>query len=105
MAEKKTRRKYSFPVRKEFLSKKECLLAAERILQEGHITGMKQKALAREIYFHAAAFHFVSYLERFHIRLKRIRKAASPIDVADHGDTLLRRFCYWLLWLFPSIRK
>ena len=49
--------------------------------------------------------HFVSYLERFHIRLKRIKKAASPIDIADRGDTLLRRFCYWLLWLFPSIRK
>ena len=102
---KTKRKKYALSVRREFLSKRVCLLEAERILKEEHIKLMTRKQIAREIYFHAVMFYFALSLESFHIRLTYIKKHADPINLADHGDTAFRKLCFHVVWLLPSVRQ
>lgn len=87
----------SLDVRREFLDKKACLDEARRILREGIITGMSEKQLASEIYFHALAFFFC---ERTGL-LPGIKWHAHPIDLNDGGDILRRRIIYAATWRLP----
>ncbi len=84
----------SLEVRREFLDKKACLEEAGRILREGAISGMSQKQLASEIYFHALAFFFC---EKTGL-LPKMKEHADPVDLNDGGDTLLRRIVYAAAW-------
>ena len=65
---------------------------------------MSQKQIAKEIYFHAVAYYTALFLERFHIHMNYIKKHAEIVDLTDGGDKLFRRFCYYILWLFPSFK-
>ena len=100
----KTDLSHSFPVRKELLSKKKCLLESRKILRNGHIKKMNQKQIAKEIYFHAVAYYFSLWLGRRGIHWKYIKSHAETIDLEDKGDTMFRRFYYYILWMFPSVK-
>ena len=95
---------HSFPVRKELLSKHQCLKESNHILSKGYIRNMSRKQIAKEIYFHAVAYYFSLWLERRGIHWKYIKSHAETIDLEDKGDTMFRRFCYYILWMFPSVR-
>lgn len=87
----------SIDVRREFLDKKACLDEARRILREGIISGMSEKQLASEIYFHALAFFFCERTGLF----RGMKEHAHPIDLNDGGDLLRRRIVYATLWKIP----
>lgn len=87
----------SIDVRREFLDKKACLDEARRILREGIVSGMSEKQLASEIYFHALAFFFCERTGLF----QGMKEHAHPIDLNDGGDLLRRRIVYAALWKIP----
>lgn len=92
----------SLDVRKDFLDKKACLNEARRILREGIISGMSEKQLASEIYFHALAFFFCEKTGLF----RGMKEHAHLIDLDDGGDILRRRIIYAAAWKIPTnIRK
>ncbi len=95
----------SLPVREELLTKNGALAEARRLLADGYIEEMSERALAGELYFHARAAAYcrsrkkTPLLDLFHVREK-----ADPIDLRDGGDTLLRRAFYWICWMLPAKR-
>ena len=86
-------------VKKEYLNRAECLKEARRLLREGIVTGMSEKQLASEIYFHAAAFYFSEKIGG----LPRIRSHAVTIDIEDGGDTRFRKAVYAATWRLGRI--
>lgn len=101
MKEPVIRKTLSVPVSRHLLNRRYCLERAEEIIARGSITGMSRKAIAKELYFHAAAWHACRFLKRYRISLDKIMYHADPIDLADNGDTPLRRAVYFLVWYFP----
>lgn len=105
MPEKKKNNTYSVRASDRYLSKTECIRKADEILENEYIRGMTKEELSCEIYFHAWAYHISSLLENRDIHiLSRVKEAADPIDLADNGDTFLRKIIYSLFWLFPQKR-
>ena len=91
----------SIRVKKEFLKKDECLREAKAILSEGKISGMSEKQLAREIYFHALAFFICDKI----LPLRWIKRFADPIDMQDGGDRPLRRAAFAASWIMTKGKK
>ena len=103
MRVKRENNTYSIKANDRYLSKSECFGKAEEIVSEKNIIGMTSKELASEIYFHAWAYHFACILESKNINvLARVKEAADPIDLADYGDTWIRKIFYAIFWLFPE---
>ncbi len=88
----------SIRVKKDFLNKESCINEARRILSEGLIRNMSELQLAREIYFHALAFHFCERTGMF----RMVKKHADPIDLADGGDRLFMKIIFAASWFFSK---
>ena len=102
---KRNIRTFSLPADQTLLVKHLCLRKADRILEEGRIAFMTREEIAKELFFHAALFYWCKWLARFGIHLNWIMRHADPIDLADHGDTPFRKFCFSVLWVLPVGRK
>jgi len=103
MRTKRKNNTYSIRADRRLLSKEECVKKAQEILREKYIIGMTEKEVSREIYFHAWAYHIAYSLEKKNNKLfARVRQAADPIDLADYGDTWIRKIVYSMFWLFPQ---
>ena len=79
-----------------YLSKDICLKKAEEIHADQSLD-MEVREMAREIYCHARFYYWFHRLEGIPI-VKRALDRADPIDMADGGDTLLRRIIFRLTW-------
>ncbi|MBE6122377.1 MAG: hypothetical protein E7190_06650 [Erysipelotrichaceae bacterium] len=95
----KLRRKYhGVRVEHRFLSGHECLKEAHLIIAEKKLSGMSRQEIAEEIFAHT----YVYYLcERIPFRKGPVRflmSRADPIDMAEGGDTPLRKLLYHLIW-------
>ena len=90
-------RRLSFRVDRKYLSRKECLIRAREIRDAGLID-MGEKELAMEIFFHTRIYYWFRKLYRLPV-FSWIVDRADPIDLADGGDTKLRRFFFRLLWI------
>ncbi len=88
-------------VKREYLNREYCLDEARRLLRSGIITGMSEKQLAGEIFFHAAAYYFC---EKTGL-LPRVRYHAEIIDIDDGGDTMHRRAAYAAVWRLAGLRR
>ncbi|MBQ8994639.1 MAG: hypothetical protein IJ091_02375 [Oscillospiraceae bacterium] len=96
------RRTHSVGFSEEYLSKKNCLKKAREIIDNHFINGMTELEISREIFFHAWAYHFAVWAEQRKLHMFSIvRRAADPIDLADGGDTMIRRFIYLVFWMLP----
>lgn len=93
--------KSKLDVKREYLNKEKCLSEARRLLRDGAVTGMNEKQLAGEIYFHAAAFYFCEKV-RF---MPRLREHAYIIDIDDGGDTLMRKAAYAAVWKLAGLKR
>ena len=99
------RKKYcSLPYEPIYLSKQACLDKARILRHTRVLEEMSEKEIAREIFFHAVVCRLCEKLERWHIRLRYLKAKADPIDLSDARDTLFRRFCFRVVWLFPGRR-
>ena len=97
---------YSVRATDDLLVKDICRQKAKEIVEGGYIDGMTENQVAREIYFHARAYRFCSKRRGKGMRLfDWVRERANPIDLADYGDTLIRRAIYALCWLLPGKKK
>lgn len=88
----------------KYFSKKGSTDAALEILNLEKITGMTVSGLAAEIFAHAYVYYKFDKLPGF-IKNTGLAKhlyncAADGIDLEDNGDSLKRRVCYRLIWIF-----
>ncbi len=104
MSEKIVKKTMAVPVEVSLLSKKNCLSKAEKILQNGEITGMSATELAAEIYFHACISAISKPLAAKNIPVFTwLAKHADPIDLESGGDKPFRKLIFRLYWLLPEI--
>ena len=90
----------SLDVKREYLNRKVCMDEARRLLRDGSVTGMSDRQLAGEIYFHAVAFYMSEKIGN----LPRIRSHAETIDIDDGGDTSFRRAVYGATWRLAKLK-
>ena len=88
------KRKISVNVRREYLNKQFCREEARRLVRDGLLSGMSERQIAKELYFHAIVFYFCDKTGRF----GQLKAKADPIDLCDGGDTKLRRAAYSAAW-------
>ena len=89
---------YSIKVKREYLDKSVCREEARRIIREGHIKGMSEGQLAREIFFHALIYYACGDRRMF----RRLKEHADPIDLTDGGDTMFRKAAFAASWMIPA---
>lgn len=87
-------------MRKTYLVKTVCSATAYFIVARGYVCDMTEIQIEQEIYAHAV-FYYSAIKWKHDTRLKQyIIKHADPIDLQDGGDTIFRRICYHLIWIF-----
>ena len=97
-------KEYSLPVEETLLSKKECIIRADEILEAGLITEMTTMQIARELFFHAWICYRCKKLKTENKIIKTIMNRADPIDLMDGGDTFLKRTAFFITWLTAAGR-
>ena len=96
-----TNETFSLPVCRDYLNKNNCLAAARRILQDGHITGMDELQLAKEIFSHAQAYYLCKK-----IGMKGfVMRHADPIDLSSGGDKRFMQRLYNICWKMPFLSR
>ena len=93
--------KTKIDVKREYLSRDDCLEEARRLLSEDVVKGMSERQLAGEIYFHAVAFHISEKIGM----MPRTRAHAIVVDLDDGGDKLIRRIAYAVVWRLAGLQR
>ncbi len=87
-----------------YRNKSNCMLTARRLVSTGRVTGMTQKQVAQEIFAHAVAYYSAPTLEEIPGIGESIKDYlvdhAEVVDIANGGDTTLRRMAYSAIWTF-----
>lgn len=90
------------PMDSYYLDKTHCKQLARRLIDNGKVTDMTQLQIAQEIYAHAVAYYSESTLRDIpgigDSIADYLVEHAEVVDIADGGDTAVRRAAYTLIW-------
>lgn len=97
---------FKLPMDIRLYSRRNCIRLSEKMLESGRIKGMSRGQLACEIYGHAYVYYNFRLVPGFLKELKLFKMlykcCTDGIDLADNGDTLIRRIVYRVLWIMPA---
>lgn len=91
----------SLSMSKMYLSKSTCLALASTYVRYGAVTGMTRNQVAEEMYAHAVIYYAADSVRALGISNSIISyciNCGKDIDIADGGDTLVRRTAFALIW-------
>ena len=104
MSVKNAKKTLSLPAETSLTFKKLCVLKSRNILRERTITGMSEKDLAAELYFHACIAKAAKPLAEKKIPFfVWLFEHADPIDLESGGDTPFRKVIFRFFWFLPEI--
>ena len=103
------RKTLNIGMRPEYANKQYCRTLANDILTKGQITGMTGRQLAAEIFTHGVIHSryagLPAWLQRNPL-VKRIYTACdNGVDLADDGDTRVRKIGYAVIYLLCPSKK
>lgn len=103
---KEKKKGFSIPMDKRLYSRANCIRLSERLIESGRIRGMSRGQLSCELFGHAYVyynFHLVPKFMQGRGPFRYLYKCCTDgIDLADNGDTLIRRIAYRILWIMPA---
>lgn len=87
-----------------YRNKTTCRQLARRLIDNGKVTGMTQLQIAQEVFAHAVAYYSESTLRDIpgigDSIADYLVEHAEIVDIADGGDTTIRRAAYSVIWAF-----
>jgi len=100
------RKKMNIPMNKVLYSRSNCSKMAEEILESGKIEGMTKSQLACEIFAHAYVFYNFRFIPSALGKTAKFRSfyrsVSDGVDLADNGDSMIRRIAYRVIWIMPA---
>mgnify|MGYP000934548229 CR=1 FL=1 len=96
----------SLPVKSSYLNRQNCIVTAAGLINGGKVSGMTLHQIAAEIYAHAMAYYCSPVLIGIGISRAEVNNLiirANPIDIADGGDTSVRRALYNTIWFSADL--
>ena len=96
-------KKFSIPVKKDYLEKPKCIMEARYLVEDRHLQ-MSIQECAEEIYGHTVAYFCANKIRNIHLScIQDLIARANPIDLEDGGDTKKRKVMFKTIWcIVPS---
>jgi hypothetical protein len=96
-------------MRPEYANKQYCRTLAKDILTNGQIAGMTVRQLAAEIFTHGYIHNrypkLPAWIRNMALTKRIYASCDNGVDLADDGDTRVRKFGYAMIFLiFPSVK-
>ena len=103
---KNKKKGFNIPMDKRLYSRPNCIRLSEKLIESGRVKRMSRGQLACELFGHAYVYYNFRVVPGFLKGLKPFRMlykcCADGVDLADNGDTLIRRIVYRILWIMPA---
>lgn len=91
----------SLPVKKRYLNKWICLIAARRLKLKRKVTGMTRNEIAQALFANAYCYYRLDHIKKFYMNtelLNYIQHQSDTIELQDDGVKPSESILYEMIW-------
>lgn len=91
----------SLPIKKRYLNKWICLIAARRLKLKRKVTGMTRNEIAQALFANAYCYYKLDHIKKFYMNeelLNYIQHQSDMINLSDDGAKPSDSILYEMIW-------